>query len=72
MERDRTDREAQASQLSPVVMRVIEQFVVDMRDDSEIDEATVRRVESLFLEGDVPRPEDLDVALYGPTPEGQP
>jgi hypothetical protein len=66
------DRQIQAPQLPPVVRQVFDQFVEEMRNDPEIDGETLDRLEALFFDGDVPRPEDLDEALYGLPLEGQP
>jgi hypothetical protein len=55
--------------LSPTVMRVIREFVAEMREDSAIDAAAVDRLEELLLRGTVPKPEDLADAIAGRPPD---
>lgn len=57
--------------LSPTVVHVIEQFIAAMRADEAIDEESINRLETLLQQGLVPKPDDINVALFKPSPDGE-
>ncbi len=57
--------------LSPTVLHVIEQFATAMRADAEIPVDAIDRLEKLFLKDAVPKPDDINAALFEPPPDGK-
>ena len=51
------------------VLQVIEQFVSAMREDPEIPNDGIDRIETLLLNGTVPKPDDIYAALFKPLTE---
>lgn len=56
--------------LSPTVVRVIEQFAAAMRADDSIENDGIDRLEKLLRKGAVPKPEEINAALFDPPPDG--
>lgn len=56
--------------LSPTVSHVVEKFVAAMRADAEIADDAIDRLDQLLRKGVVPKPEDINAALF-PPPEGK-
>lgn len=57
--------------LSPIVLHVIERFVVAMRTDDGVDGHAIDRLEKLLREGAVPKPDEISAALFGMPPDGK-
>lgn len=55
--------------LPPTVVQVIAAFAAAMRADNGIDSAAVDRLEKLLRQGSVPKPNDINAALFEP-PKG--
>ncbi len=56
--------------LSPTVLKVIKQFAADMRADAEIEDDAIDRLESILLQGNVPKPDSINEALFNPPQDG--
>ncbi|MFH1741725.1 MAG: hypothetical protein ABIH23_22185 [bacterium] len=52
--------------LSPTVCHVIKQFAAAMRADAAIPENAIDRLEKLLLSGIMPKPDDINKALFEP------
>ena len=59
-----------ASVLSPTVVQVIDQFAAAMRADDSIENDAIDRLEKLLRKGAVPKPEEINAALFDPPPDG--
>ena len=57
--------------ISPTVMQVIDQFVARMRGDDGIEGHAIDRLETLLRKSAVPKPEEINAALFGSSPEGE-
>lgn len=57
--------------LSPTVLHVIDQFADAIRANAEIPDDAVDRLKNLLRQDAVPKPDDIDAALFGPLPDGQ-
>lgn len=57
--------------LSPTVLQVIEQFAARMRADDSIEGDAIDRLVKLFLKSALPKPEEINAALFEPSPEGE-
>lgn len=55
---------------SPTVLRVIDQFVSAMRADGAVQNDAIDRLEKLLRKGDVPKPDEINKALFEPPPDG--
>lgn len=53
------------------VLQVIERFVAAMREDPDIPNDAINRLETLLREGTVPKPDDINSALFEPLAEGE-
>lgn len=58
--------------LSPTVLQVIEQFVAAIRADAVIPDDENNRLGQLLRKGAVPKPEDLNAALFESPVDGTP
>lgn len=56
--------------LSPTVLHVIEQFAASMRSDGGIESHVIDRFEQLLRKGAVPKPDEINAALFEPLPDG--
>ena len=56
---------------SPTVLQVIDQFTARMRADEGIDNDAIDRLEHLLQEGAVPKPDEINAALFDPPPNGK-
>lgn len=56
--------------LSPTVLHVIEEFAAAMRGDDEIQDDAADRLEKVLRKGAVPKPEEINRALFEPPPDG--
>lgn len=52
--------------LSPTVLHVIEQFAAAMRADDGIESHAIGRLEKLLRKGAVPKPDEINAALFDP------
>lgn len=50
--------------LSPTVTKVLDAYFEALKGDSEIDNEAVKRLDALLRQGQVPKPEDIDAALF--------
>ena len=57
--------------LSPTVSQVIERFAAAMRADDGIGDDAIDRLEKLLRQGAVPKPDEINVTLFGPPPDGE-
>ena len=53
------------------VLQVIKQFIAVMRADPDIPDDAISRLEALLRKGAVPKPEDINAALFEPAVEGE-
>ncbi len=53
------------------VQQILKKFLSAMRDDPDIPEDRIARLETLLLKGEIPKPDDIKAALFDP-PEGEP
>lgn len=56
--------------LSPTVVQVIDQFAAAMRADDSIENDGIDQLEKLLRKGAVPKPEEINAALFDPPPDG--
>lgn len=57
--------------LSPTVQQVIDQFVSLMRADDGIKDDAIDRLEKLLQKSTVPKPDDINVALFDSPIDGE-
>ncbi len=57
--------------LSPTVSQVIDQFIITMRADAGIPADAIDRLEKLLRKGAVPKPDDINAALFELPPDGK-
>lgn len=57
--------------LSPTVLHVIEQFAAVMRADDGVEDHAMDRLEKLLRRGAVPKPDEINAALFDPSPDGE-
>lgn len=57
--------------LSPTVLHVIEQFVAAMRADDGVEGHAIDRLEKLLRKGAVPKPDEINAALFDPPLNGE-
>ncbi len=57
--------------LSPTVLNVIEKFVATMRDNGAVETHAIDRLEKLLRKGAVPKPDEINAALFGPPTDGE-
>jgi len=57
--------------LSPTVLQVLEQFATSMRADVGIQSDAIDRLEKLLRKGAVPKPDEINAALFAPRPDGE-
>ena len=53
------------------VQQVMEQFVAVMRADKDIPDDAISRLETLLGKGAVPKPDDINAALFEPPTDGE-
>lgn len=64
-----TDEES--GSLSPTVAQVIGQFIAAMRADEGMAGDGIDRLEKLLRKAVVPKPDEINAALFPPSPDGQ-
>lgn len=64
-------KDDQAATLSPMVAQVIDQFAAALRADDKIADEAVNRLEKLLRRGAVPKPDEINAALFDPSPDDQ-
>jgi hypothetical protein len=57
--------------LSPTVLQVIDQFVARMRADDGIEGDSIDRLEKLLQKPAVPKPDEINAALFDPSSDGE-
>lgn len=55
--------------LSPTVLQVINQFVASMRADDAIESDAIARLETVLYKPAVPKPDEINAALFAPSPD---
>lgn len=63
--------EDEPTSLSPTVLQVIDQFVAAMCADDGIEHDAIDRLEKLLRQGAVPKPDEINAALFNPPPDGE-
>lgn len=53
------------------VLQVIERFVATMREDPDIPNDAINRLETILRKGTVPKIDDINTALFEPPAEGE-
>ena len=56
--------EAQDEALSPTVTKVLDAYFEALKGDSDIDAEAAGRLDDLLRKGKVPKPADIDAALF--------
>lgn len=56
--------EAKDEALSPTVTKVLDAYFEALKGDSDIDDEAAGRLDDLLREGKVPKPADIDAALF--------
>ena len=57
--------------LSPTVLQVIDQFTARMHADDGIEGDAIARLEMLLRKPAVPKPDEINRALFDPSPDGE-
>ena len=57
--------------LSPTVLQVIEKFAEALRTDEGIEGDAIDRIEKLLRKGVVPKPDEINMALFSPPQDGE-
>jgi len=57
--------------LSPIVLQVIDQFATRIRDDNEIENDIIDRLEELLRKPTVPKPEEITDVLFDLSLDGE-
>ena len=57
--------------LSPTVVQVVHRFAAAMRADDGIQDDATDRLEKLLRKGAVPKPDEINAALFEPPPDGE-
>lgn len=57
--------------LSPTVLRVIEQFATAMRAYDGIEGPAIDRLKKLLQKGVIPKPDEINAALFDPPTDGE-
>ena len=52
--------------LSPTVLQVIDDFTDVLRTDDVVDNDAIDRLDTILRKGPVPKPEDINTALFEP------
>ena len=55
--------------LSPTVSQVVDQFVAAMTGNDAIDNDAINRLDKLLRQGAIPKPEEINTALFEPPAE---
>jgi hypothetical protein len=56
---------------SPTVLQVIDEFTARMRADDGIEVDAIDRLEKLLRRPAVPKPDDINKAMFDPSPDGE-
>lgn len=56
--------------LSPTVTKILDAYLEALKGDSDIDNEAGRRLDDLLRQGKIPKPSDLDAALF-PADDGE-
>ncbi|WP_353428860.1 hypothetical protein [Paracoccus denitrificans] len=56
--------------LSPTVANVLDEYLAALTSDKDVDDEAAKRLDAVLRSGKVPKPEDIDAALY-PPPKGE-
>ena len=52
--------------LSPTVTKVLDEYLAALHTDDDIDNKMAGRLDALLRKGNVPKPDDIDAALFPP------
>ena len=58
--------------LSPTVTKVLDQYLATLHADNAIDNDAADRLDALLRKGKVPKPEQIDAALFPPAEGDKP
>ena len=56
--------EQKDNQLSPIVNRVLDEYLAALRADGDIDDEAAERLDTLLRGGKVPKPEDIESSIF--------
>ena len=57
--------------LPPTALQIIEEFVAVMHTDPDIPDDAINRLETLLIKGVVPKPDDINKALFESSTENE-
>lgn len=57
--------------IPPTALQIIEEFVAVMHTDPDIPDDAIDRLETLLLKGVVPKPDDINEALFESSTESE-
>lgn len=58
--------------LSPTVTKVLDEYLAALHADADIESETADRLDALLRRGRVPKPEEIDAALFPPNEDDKP
>ena len=58
--------------LSPTVTKVLDEYLAALHADNAIDNEAADRLDALLRKGKVPKPEEIDAALFPPAEDDMP
>jgi hypothetical protein len=58
--------------LSPTVTKVLDEYLAALHADNTIDNKAADRLDALLRKGKVPKPEEIDAALFPPAEDDKP
>ncbi len=58
--------------LSPTVTKVLDEYLAALLADNAVDNDTADRLDALLRKGKVPKPEEIDAALFPSAEKGKP
>lgn len=58
--------------ISPTVKKVLDEYLAALHTDEEIDNEAADRLDALLRMGKIPKPDDINVALFPPLKECKP
>ena len=62
--------EQQNEPLSPTVKKVLDAYLEALKGDSDVDDEAAARLDAVLRQGKVPKPSDIDAALF-PSDDGE-
>ena len=65
------DKEDDHIVIPPTVLQVIEEFIAAMHADPDIPDDAINRLETILIKGVVPKPDDINKALFESSMESE-